>query len=160
MNPTELLTAPDRRQAIVEQYREPEPMDPQLIQLLELPDDLPEQLTIAEAAEVTGLTAHTLRYYERIGLVDVRRDAAGYRSYDRKAMARIAFISRLRVSGMSIGTISHYLDLVLQGDHTEPQRLALMEEHRSRIQQQLRELQLALAVTDYKITVYGGTATP
>jgi DNA-binding transcriptional MerR regulator len=160
MNTTELLTAPDRRAAIAAHRPELEPIDPDLLCLLELPDDLPEQLTIAEAAELTGLTAHTLRYYERIGLLDVGRDATGYRSYDRRAMARIVFISRLRTSGMPIGTISHYLDLVLEGDHTAPQRLALMEDHRARIQQQLRDLQLALAVTDYKITVYGGNATP
>ncbi|MET9275812.1 MerR family transcriptional regulator [Kribbella sp. NPDC003557] len=137
-----------------------EPIDRDLLCLLELPDDLPEQLSIAEASELTGLTAHTLRYYERIGLLDVRRDAAGYRSYDERAMARIVFISRLRASGMSIGTISHYLELVHEGEHTAPQRLALMQEHRERIQRQLRDLQLALAVTDYKITVYGGTAVP
>ncbi|MEV0791867.1 MerR family transcriptional regulator [Kribbella sp. NPDC050459] len=137
-----------------------EPIDRDLLCLLELPEDLPEQLSIAEASELTGLTPHTLRYYERIGLLDVRRDAAGYRSYDERAMARIVFISRLRASGMPIGTISHYLDLVLEGEHTAPQRLALMQEHRDRIQRQLHDLQLALAVTDYKITVYGGTAAP
>ncbi|MEV5963710.1 MerR family transcriptional regulator [Kribbella sp. NPDC051952] len=136
------------------------PVDRQLLGLLELPDDLPERLSIAEAAAITGLTAHTLRYYERIGLVQVGRDDAGYRSYNQQAMARIVFVTRLRASGMSIGTVSHYLDLVLQGDHTEPQRLALMEEHRARIHQQLHDLRLALAVTDYKITVYGGTAAP
>ena len=137
-----------------------EPIDRDLLCLLELPEDLPGQLSIAEASELTGLTAHTLRYYERIGLLDVRRDAAGYRSYDERAMARIVFISRLRASGMPIGTISHYLELVLEGEHTAPQRLALMQEHRDRIQRQLHDLQLALAVTDYKITVYGGTAAP
>jgi DNA-binding transcriptional MerR regulator len=160
MNTTELLTASERRQAIAAHHQGMEPIDPDLFCLLDLPDDLPEQLTIAEAAEITGLTAHTLRYYERIGLVRVRRDGAGYRSYDRQAMARIVFITRLRLSGMPIGTMSHYLDLVEQGEHTAPQRLALMQEHRARIQQQLRDLQLALAVTDYKITVYGGTAAP
>jgi DNA-binding transcriptional MerR regulator len=160
MNTTELLIAPERRQAIAAHHQGAEPIDPDLFCLLELPDDLPEQLTIAEAAEITGLTAHTLRYYERIGLVRVSRDGAGYRSYGRPAMARIVFITRLRVSGMPIGTISHYLDLVEQGEHTAPQRLALMQEHRAGIQQQLRDLQLALAVTDYKITVYGGTAAP
>ena len=77
-----------------------EPIDRDLLCLLELPEDLPEQLSIAEASELTGLTAHTLRYYERIGLLDVRRDAAGYRSYDERAMARIVFISRLRASGI------------------------------------------------------------
>ena len=157
MNTTELL---DRRAAIAAHHPELEPVDPDLLCLLELPEDLPDDLSIAEAAELTGLTAHTLRYYERIGLVDVRRDAAGYRSYDQRAMSRIVFISRLRASGMSIGTISHYLELVLEGDHTAPQRLALMQEHRDRIQHQLRDLQLALAVTDYKIAAYGGTAAP
>ncbi|HET6989455.1 MAG TPA: MerR family transcriptional regulator [Kribbella sp.] len=136
------------------------PVDLQLLGLLELPDNLPEQLSIAEAAAITGLTAHTLRYYERIGLVQVGRDDAGYRSYDRQAMARIAFVTRLRASDMPIGTISHYLDLVAQGDHTAPQRLALMEEHRAGIQRRMRELQAALAVTEYKITTYGGNATP
>ena len=127
MNATELLTAPDRRAAIAAHHPELEPIDPGLVCLLELPDDLPDHLSIAEAAELTGLTAHTLRYYERIGLLNVGRDAAGYRSYDRRAMARIVFISRLRASGMPIGTISHYLELVHQGEHTSPQRLALMQ---------------------------------
>ncbi|GAB3928845.1 MerR family transcriptional regulator [Kribbella albertanoniae] len=135
-------------------------LDVQLLGLLELPADLPEQLSIAEAAEVTGLTAHTLRYYERIGLVRVPRDESGYRCYQRETLARIAFITRLRASDMPVSTISHYLDLVEQGKHTEPQRLALMEEHRAGIQRRLRDLQAALAVTEYKITVYGGTATP
>jgi DNA-binding transcriptional MerR regulator len=156
MNATELLI--NRRQAIVEQSREP--VDPELIQLLELPDDLPDQLSIAEAAVITGLTPHTLRYYERIGMVQVGRDDAGYRSYDEHALARIAFITRLRAAGLPISAISHYLDLVEQGEHTEPQRLALMEEHRATIQRRLHELQAALAVTDYKIATYGGTATP
>ncbi|WP_328522284.1 MerR family transcriptional regulator [Kribbella sp. NBC_00359] len=137
-----------------------QPVDRQLLGLLELPDDLPEHLSIAEAAAITGLTAHTLRYYERIGLVQVGRDDAGYRSYDRRAMGRIAFVTRLRASDMPIGTISHYLDLVEQGDHTAPQRLALMEAHRAGIQRRMRDLQAALAVTEYKITVYGGNATP
>ncbi|MDX2972217.1 MerR family transcriptional regulator [Kribbella solani] len=158
MNATELLA--DRRQAILDHRSELPPVEPDLLHLLELPGDLPEHLSIAEAAELTGLTAHTLRYYERIGLVTVGRDAAGYRSYDPQAMARIVFVTRLRASGMSIGAISHYLELVHQGPDTEPERLALMQEHRVSIQRQLRELQLALAVTDYKITVYGGTAAP
>lgn len=135
-------------------------LDKQLLGLLELPADLPKQMSIAEAAEVTGLTAHTLRYYERTGLVRVPRDESGYRCYNRETLARVVFITRLRASDMPVSTISHYLELVEQGKHTEPQRLAMMEEHRAGIQRRLRDLQAALAVTEYKITVYGGTATP
>jgi DNA-binding transcriptional MerR regulator len=157
-----VLTTPERRQAFVDRYEVPSltPLDPELLRLLDLPGDLPEQLSIAEAAEVTGLTAHTLRYYERIGLIRVGRDKAGYRCYDRQALARIAFITRLRLSDMPISTISQYLELVEQGEETAPQRLALMEEHRAMIRRRLCELQAALAVTDYKITTYGGKATP
>jgi DNA-binding transcriptional MerR regulator len=162
MNATGVLSSPARRQALADRYQAPQPapLDPELLRLLDLPPNLPDELTIAEVAAVTGLTAHTLRYYERIGLVSVERDEAGYRSYDRKALARIVFITRLRLSDMPISTISHYLDLVEQGEETAPQRLALMTEHRATIQRRLRELQAALAVTDYKITTYGGDCTP
>jgi len=130
------------------------PIDLQLLGLLELPSDLPERLSIAEAAEATGLTAHTLRYYERIGLVAVDRDESGYRSYDQRALSRIVFVTRLRASDMPIGTISHYLDLVDQGPGTEPERLAIMQAHRAAILRRLHDLQSALAVTDYKIAAY------
>ena len=162
MNTTGILTTPERRQAFVDRYEVPPlpPLDPELLRLLDLPDDLPDRLSIAETAEATGLTAHTLRYYERIGLVRVGRDRSGYRYYDRQALARIVFITRLRLSDMPVSTIGHYLELVEQGEETAPQRLALMEEHRATIQRRLRELQAALAVTDYKITTYGGNAKP
>jgi DNA-binding transcriptional MerR regulator len=130
------------------------PIDLQLLGLLELPSDLPERLSIAEAAEATGLTAHTLRYYERIGLVAVDRDESGYRSYDRRALTRIVFVTRLRASDMPIGAIGHYLDLVEQGPATEPERLAIMQAHRATILRRLHDLQSALAVTDYKIAAY------
>jgi DNA-binding transcriptional MerR regulator len=115
-----------------------------------------EQMTIADVAELTGLSAHTLRYYERIGLVEVPRDAAGRRLYDREAVGRVVFITRLRDSDMPIAAIARYVELVKQGPHTEPERLALLEAHREDILNRLRDLQGALAVVDYKITTYGG----
>jgi DNA-binding transcriptional MerR regulator len=162
MNTTGVLSSSDRLHALAERYEAPElaPMAPELLQLLELPDDLPEVLTIAEVAAATGLTAHTLRYYERAGLIAVDRDEAGHRTYNREALARVVFITRLRLSDMPIGTISHYMELVRQGESTAPQRLALMLEHRATIQRRLRELQAALAVTDYKIATYGGDCAP
>jgi DNA-binding transcriptional MerR regulator len=162
MNTTGVLSSSDRRHALAERYEAPElqPMDDELLQLLELPDGLPDVLTIAEVAEATGLTAHTLRYYERTGLLTVDRDEAGHRTYSREALGRVVFITRLRLSDMPISTISHYMELVYQGESTAPQRLALMLEHRATIQRRLRELQAALAVTDYKIATYGGDCAP
>lgn len=114
-------------------------------------------LTVGQAAELLGLSAHTLRYYERIGLVDVGRSGSGQRRYDREALARVIFISRLRLSGMSINDIAEYIGLVEQGSATEDQRLELLYRHRAKVQRQLEELRFTMAVIDYKITTYGGS---
>lgn len=59
--------------------------------------ELPAELAIGEVAKITGVSAHTLRYYERIGLVEVDRDAGGRRGYDSEALARVVFVTRLRL---------------------------------------------------------------
>jgi DNA-binding transcriptional MerR regulator len=132
------------------------PLNDELIRALRIPDDLPTPLGISEVAEITGITAHTLRYYERIGLVDTDRDASGRRVYDREALGRVAFVTWLRLSGMPIASVSRYVELVKAGPDTQDERLALLLEQRAAIVAQLRDLQGALAVVDYKITTYGG----
>lgn len=120
-------------------------------------DDAPAlPMTVGEVAELLGLSGHTLRYYERVGLVNVGRSASGQRRYDRAALARVIFITKLRMSGMSIHDISEYLSLVEQGDSTVDQRLDLLYRHRAKVRRQIDELRFALAVIDYKITTYGG----
>lgn len=136
------------------------PLSDELVCALGLPADLPAELAISEVAEVTGLSAHALRYYERIGLVEVGRDASGRRVYDREVLARLVFIDRLRASDMPIRDIARYLALVNQGEASVPARLALMREHRQSIVRRLQELQAALVVIDYKIVTYGGTCSP
>ena len=124
--------------------------------LAPLPAELAAPLSIASAAELLTLSPHTMRYYERIGLVDVARDAGGHRVYDIDALARLVFISRLRLSGMPIRRIVEYVELVKAGADTVPERLRLLTEHRATLQRQLREMQFSLAVLDYKIATYGG----
>lgn len=133
------------------------PLNDELVRAMRLPDDLPAQLGISDVAEITGITAHTLRYYERIGLVETARDAAGRRVYDRDALGRIAFVTWLRLSGMPIASVSRYVELAKAGPDTRDERLALLLEQRAAIVAQLRDLQGALAVVDYKITTYGGS---
>ncbi|HET9254381.1 MAG TPA: MerR family transcriptional regulator [Pseudonocardiaceae bacterium] len=136
------------------------PLSSALMRCLDLPVGTPAELVIGEVAEITGVSAHTLRYYERIGLVDVRRDASGRRVYDPEALARVIFVTRLRSSDMPIRDIARYLTLVSQGEATVPARLALMQAHRAAIQHRLRQLEAALAVIDYKIATYGGHCSP
>lgn len=122
--------------------------------------DLPRQWDIATAARHVGVSPHTLRYYERIGLVTVSRNTAGHRVYDAAAIRRLVFLTRMRTSGMPISDLRHYVDLVDRGDATIPDRLDLLLEHRDTLRAQLTQIQLALAATEYKIATYGGAAQP
>jgi DNA-binding transcriptional MerR regulator len=117
-------------------------------------------MTITEVADLLDLSAHTLRYYERAGLVEVDRDSSGHRSYSPEAVRRLVFLTRMRLSGMGMRDLQHYVALVEQGDDTVPERLDMLLEHRDTIHRQIRELTLSLAATEYKIATYGGGTGP
>jgi DNA-binding transcriptional MerR regulator len=117
-------------------------------------------LTIAEMAERTGVSAHTLRYYERIGLLSVARDAAGYRIYTAGDYARVVFLNRLRMTGMSIRDLRRYIALVAEGEASVPERLQMMLAHREAVRAQIQELTFALDTIEFKIAAYGGHAQP
>ena len=119
-----------------------------------------DTLTIAEVAERTGVGAHTLRYYERVGLLHVARDPAGHRVYEAGDYARVVFLNRLRMTGMPIRTLQRYVALVEQGEHTVPERLAILQAHREAVRAQLQELVFALETVDFKIESYGGACAP
>ncbi|MEV5499326.1 MerR family transcriptional regulator [Nonomuraea fuscirosea] len=120
--------------------------------------EVPSSMTIAEVADRLALSAHTLRYYERAGLVTVARDSQGHRVYDAGAVRRLVFLTRMRLSGMSMRELRHYIELVDAGEHTVPERTAMLAEHRATIVRRLRELTLSLVAVDYKIAAYGGAA--
>lgn len=118
-------------------------------------------LSIAEAADRTGVTAHTLRYYERIGLLDgVARDAAGHRLYTAADMRRIVFLTRMRMTGMPIRELQRYVELANGGQPTEPERLAMLKAHRDAVRRQIEALRFALETIDFKIVAYGGHCPP
>jgi len=113
-------------------------------------------LSIAEAAEQTGLTAHTLRYYERDGLMlrAVDRSATGHRRYDEADLTWINLLTCLRGTGMPISEVRRYAALVRAGDGNETERLDLLREHRRRVLAQLAEVQDHLGAIDRKIGIY------
>jgi DNA-binding transcriptional MerR regulator len=111
--------------------------------------------TIQEMAQVTGLSDHTLRYYERIGLIDpVERAGSGHRRYDVNALNRVQFLNRMRATGMSIRQMQHYTELLRQGESTIGERREMLETHRCRVLEQLHELQECLAIIETKIANY------
>ncbi len=115
-------------------------------------------LTIAEAAEETGLTTHTLRYYERDGLLlaPVDRSSAGHRRYSDRDLTWIEMITRLRSTGMPMRDVRRYAALVRAGDGNEAERMALLKAHRTRVEAQLAEVTGHLRAIDHKIGLYEG----
>ncbi|MEV0797349.1 MerR family transcriptional regulator [Kribbella sp. NPDC050281] len=115
-------------------------------------------ISIAEAARGTGVSVHTLRYYERAGLVvtTVDRTAGGRRRYHQLDLDWIKVCTRLRATGMPIRTIRQYAELVTAGRGNEKERLALLESHRAEVLAKLADLQDNLELIDHKIDVYRG----
>ena len=115
-------------------------------------------LSIAEAARRTGVSVHTLRYYERAGLVvtAVDRTASGRRRYHQLDLDWIVICTRLRATGMPIRTIRRYAELVSAGPGNEQERLALLEAHRAEVTARLARTREHLKLIDHKIDVYRG----
>ncbi len=118
-----------------------------------------EGVTIAEAARRTGVSVHTLRYYERAGLVvgPVDRTSGGRRRYRELDLKWIIICTKLRATGMPIRGLRRYAELVAAGPGNEAERLALLEAHRADVLARLAEIQENLKIIDYKIEVYRGS---
>jgi DNA-binding transcriptional MerR regulator len=123
-----------------------------------VPPDRQAGLSIAEAARRTGLSVHTLRYYERAGLVvtPVDRTLGGQRRYHDLDLKWIVVCAKLRATGMPIRFIRRYAELVAAGPGNEQERLALMETHRAAVRARLAEIQENLELIEHKIDVYRG----
>ncbi len=115
-------------------------------------DDL---LTIQQVADKTGLSTHTLRYYEKIGLIQaVDRADNGHRRYSSGNVGWLDFLKCLRSTGMPVREVKRYAELYEEGDSTMTERRALLENHRERIEADLRELKANLEAIKYKIAYY------
>lgn len=116
-----------------------------------------EELTIHEVAAQTGLSVHTLRYYERIGLLDpVGRASSGHRRYMAGDIVWITFLQCLRKTGMSIQQMQAYAALRRQGNVSIPERLAFLEEHHRQMQEHMQQLEGYLKAIERKIQLNKG----
>lgn len=111
--------------------------------------------SIAQAATRSGLSIDTLRYYERIGLVEPpARDAGGRRTYTDADLGWLYFLTRLRTTGMPIRMMREYAQLRHLGDGTSARRRQILVEHRAEVRERITELQSCVEVLDYKIQNY------
>lgn len=112
-------------------------------------------MTIAEVAKKYGLTADTLRYYERVGLLpDVRRTPGGVRDYSEEDCRWVEYIKCMRSAGISVETLIEYVKLFYQGAETIAARKKLLLEQRKQIVARINELNDVLAKLDWKLDGY------
>jgi len=115
-----------------------------------------DAVSISEAAALTGLSTHALRYYEREGLMlgGVDRASSTHRRYTEADINWVAFLTKLRATAMPIAKVREYVDLVREGEESTPARLELLLAHRANVLAQLDEITQSLAAIDYKIATY------
>lgn len=115
-------------------------------------------MTIAEVSRKYGITADTLRYYERIGLIPpVPRNGRGIRDYDEKACAWVEFIKCMRGAGLQIDALTEYVSLFPQGEASAAARKQILVEQRQQLAGRIAAMQAVLDRLDYKISIYGET---
>lgn len=114
-----------------------------------------EKLSVRETAKRTGLSRDTLRYYEKIGLIDsVERLPNGHRRYSARDITWIEFLKRLRATGMSIQQMCHYAELRRQGDATLTERRQLLEAHQANVEAYILRHQQLVESIKAKIETY------
>lgn len=112
-------------------------------------------LTIHQVAQRTGLSAYTLRYYERVGLIaPIARAAGGQRRYAAADMDWLAFLLRLRTTGMPIQRMQEFARLRSEGNVTAAARRDMLETHLAQVTAQLQALQQSAQVLREKIGIY------
>jgi DNA-binding transcriptional MerR regulator len=112
-------------------------------------------MKIAEVSEQFGISADTLRYYERVGLIPpVHRNEGGIRDYDELDLRRVDFVKCMRAAGLPVEVLIEYMGLVQQGDKTVEARKEMLIEQRDLLAARMEEMQKTLERLNYKIDVY------
>jgi len=112
-------------------------------------------MKIKDVVKEYGLSADTLRYYEKIGLIDpVKKDESGHRHYRKKDLYRIEFLKRMRLAGCSIETLQKFVELYNEGPDTIPQRQALLHEQRDLLEEKIKTLETARTYLEEQLAYY------
>ena len=111
--------------------------------------------TINEVAELCDVTAHTLRFYDKEGLLPfVSRNKAGNREFSEQALDLVKLICCLKNTAMPVKEIKAYIDLLMSGEQTVESRKQIMLDHRKAVMQQINNLKKNLTIIDLKVAYY------
>lgn len=112
-------------------------------------------MRIAEVSEKYDISADTLRYYERVGLLPpVNRTESGIRDFNEDDIKRVEFVKCMRSAGLPIEVLTEYIHLVQIGDSTIEHRKQILEDERSKLISRMAEMQKTLERLNYKISLY------
>ena len=112
-------------------------------------------MTIAETAEATGFSTYTLRYYEKVGVLqNITRDSSGHRNFSDQDVDILKFLNCLKKADMSIKEIRDFTDLLYSNESTLELRVELLEEQKSRVRTKLDDIQEAYNHIKWKIDYY------
>ena len=112
-------------------------------------------MNIKKFSRITGLTDHTLRYYEKIGLLkNIKRNSIGYRDYTDNDIVWVEFLERLKDTGMPIKDMIRFADLRYKGDVTIKDRLNILKDHKLTIENNINKLSDNLKKINEKINIY------
>ncbi len=111
--------------------------------------------SIQDVSKKTGLSTHTLRFYEKEGLLSkVERSPGGFRQYTDADLEALNLIRHLKNTGMSLQEITRFMKLTHEGDHTLSERVALLREHRDHVVARMNEMQEHLDKVTWKLNFY------
>lgn len=111
-------------------------------------------MNISEVAEKFGISADTLRFYEKEGLIASVPRTSGARNYGEKEIENIEFIICMRNAGLSVSVLKEYMNLIKEGDKSIEIRKKLLSNQRKLLKQKLEEMQKAYDRLNYKIEVF------
>lgn len=118
-------------------------------------------MNIKKVSELTGVSADTIRYYERIGLIPpVTRNQSGVRNFSDRDISVLEFVRYFRGAGVPVESLIDYIGLVEQGDSTIGARLAILQEEREKLEERVSKLQAALDRLNHKIDNYQNKVVP
>src|SRR4051794_5796332 len=126
-----------------------------------LPRRLLDTYTVQQAASLSGLSEHTLRYYERIGLIQpvLRQESSGHRRYGPADLARLETLACLRATGMPIEQMHRYFELRAEGAAAAAEQQALLAEHLQELQRRMAALQDHIKYVERKIDYWRAVET-
>lgn len=110
--------------------------------------------SIKEFSEMVGVSAHTLRFYEREGLIKIERDDNNNRIYSDKDKLWVETLLHLKKSGMSLKDMKQFIMWGYMGDETIEERLALLKNHRKKVMEEFEKIRQSLEFLDTKINFY------